>query len=94
MKPQTPVVKGLNTMNIGANHPAKTGIGVLPSIVMNGKSLSRWSPTQAEREAIASGQDIFVCQLAYRALPISLTVGTVNDKDLARAILAPLKGWV
>ena len=53
----------------------------LPSIITpDGKVISRWVPTPAERAAILAGEDIFltVCTFNYPLQPVLVTVGPID----------------
>jgi len=53
----------------------------LPSVLTpDGKVISRWVPTDAERLAILRGEDIFltVCTFGQRLQPVLVTVGPVD----------------
>ena len=61
MTPTTPVIEG----GIEFDEKVYTGNGYLPLPVLRTEScvMSRWKLTAEEREYIASGGDLFVCQL-------------------------------
>lgn len=52
----------------------------LPSVrTPNGYVITRWSLTDAEREAMAKGEDIFITLLSHGAInPLFATVGPVD----------------
>lgn len=56
----------------------------LPSVITpTGRLITRWTPNQGEREAIASGEDIYVTLLVPQGgiNPFYVTVGPVNWRD-------------
>lgn len=52
----------------------------LPSIrTPRGQVITRWTPTPAEREAVARGEDVYVTLLSRGAInPLFVTIGPVN----------------
>jgi hypothetical protein len=52
----------------------------LPSVrTPGGQVITRWVPTDEERQRIAAGEDIFVTLLSHGAInPLFVTVGAVN----------------
>lgn len=53
----------------------------LPSVITpDGKVISRWVPSDAERRAILAGEDIFltVCTFGQRLQPVMVTVGPID----------------
>ena len=53
----------------------------LPSVITpDGRVISRWVPSDAERQAILAGEDIFltVCTFGYRLQPVMVTVGPID----------------
>jgi hypothetical protein len=53
----------------------------LPAVVTpQGRVVSRWSPTEAERARILAGEDLYltICTFGQRLQPVLLTVGTID----------------
>lgn len=56
----------------------------LPSIVTpDGKVISRWTPTEAERRAILNGEDLYLTIHTFNTplQPVLLTVGPIDWTD-------------
>jgi len=82
MKSHTPVIPGMEMMEIvyAKNQSEYTPLPALRN--SKGYVLSRWKFTDIEREAIANGADLYICQLSCNQplQPIMTGVATPDEE--------------
>lgn len=85
MKCHTPVIPGMEMMETvyGANQPEYTPLPALRN--SKGYVLTRWKFTEAEREAIAAGADLYLCILTARQPLQPIMTGVAQpDEELTQ----------
>lgn len=83
-----PVIKGLEEYEIvmAKDQPEYNPLRVLPGITREGERLSRWTLTEKQREAVASGADIFLELLTFNSpmQPVRMAVSDEPNTDFFR----------
>ena len=65
------------------DQPAYKPLRTLKSLGADGAVLSRWSPTEEQRKAIAEGKDIFLELLTFNRLLQPILMFIAGDEDTA-----------
>ncbi len=90
MPADRPVVKDLERHEIvmAKDQPEYNPLRVLPARTNTGERLSRWTLTPEQRQAVASGADIFVELLTFNnpMQPIRIGVAFEPDADIMKQV--------